>query len=113
MAEELDKKSLKDKDHEEKREWLSDLVKLVVLVWSASLLTASYSRLPNGQKIMDFDPTFIASVFSGSLAGFGIAAAKNNNMNNQKPGSSGQSTAPKTEYKKEEKEPEVKPVWNK
>ena len=62
---------------------------------------------------MDFDPTFIASVFSGSLAGFGIAAAKNNNMNNQKSGSSGQSTAPRTEYKKEEKEPEVKPVWNK
>ena len=113
MAEELDKKSLKDKDHEEKREWLSDLVKLVVLVWSASLLTASYFRLPNGQKIMDFDPTFIASVFSGSLAGFGIAAAKNNNMNNQKSGSSGQGVVPKTEYKKEEKEPEVKPVWNK
>ena len=72
------------KDAEEQREWLSDLVKLVVLIWSASLLTFSYVRLPNGQKILDFDPTFIASVFSGSLAGFGIAAAKNGNLNGQK-----------------------------
>ena len=30
------------------------------------------------------DTTFIASVFSGSLAGFGIAAAKNGNLNGQK-----------------------------
>ena len=73
-----------EKDAEEQREWLSDLVKLVVLIWSASLLTFSYVRLPNGQKILDFDPTFIASVFSGSLAGFGIAAAKNGNLNGHK-----------------------------
>ena len=81
-----DKKQVKEvvKDAEEQREWLSDLVKLIVLVWSASLLTFSYVRLPNGQKILDFDPTFIASVFSGSLAGFGIAAAKNGNLNGQK-----------------------------
>ena len=72
------------KDAEEQREWLSDLVKLIVLIWSASLLTFSYVRLPNGQKILDFDPTFIASVFSGSLAGFGIAAAKNGNLTGQK-----------------------------
>ena len=78
------KKPAVEKDAEEQREWLSDLVKLVVLIWSASLLTASYVRLPNGQKILDFDPTFIASVFSGSLAGFGIAAAKNSNLGGHK-----------------------------
>lgn len=66
-----------EKDHEENREWLADLVKLVVLIWSASLLTASYIRMPNGQKILDFDPTFIASVFSGSLAAFGLSPARN------------------------------------
>ena len=49
------KKPTAEKDAEEQREWLSDLVKLVVLVWSASLLTFSYVRLPNGQKILDFD----------------------------------------------------------
>ena len=62
---------------EQDREWLGDLGKLIVLIWSASLLTFSYVRLPNGQKILDFDPTFIASVFSGSLAAFGLAPSKN------------------------------------
>jgi hypothetical protein len=62
---------------EDKSEVLGNLVKVVVLIWSASLLTFSYVRLPNGQKILDFDPTFIAPVFSGSLAAFGLSPAKN------------------------------------
>ena len=66
-----------EKDHDEdKSEVLGNLVKVVVLIWSASLLTFSYVRLPNGNKILDFDPTFIASVFSGSLAAFGLSPAK-------------------------------------
>jgi hypothetical protein len=65
-----------DHDHEDKSEVLGNLVKVTVLIWSASLLTFSYVRLPNGQKILDFDPTFIASVFSGSLAAFGLSPAK-------------------------------------
>jgi hypothetical protein len=63
-------------DDDDKSEVLGNLVKVVVLIWSASLLTFSYVRLPNGQKILDFDPTFIASVFSGSLAAFGLSPAK-------------------------------------
>tara|TARA_R100000406_G_scaffold87542_1_gene72271 strand:- start:382 stop:693 length:312 start_codon:yes stop_codon:yes gene_type:complete len=63
-------------DSDDKSEVLGNLVKVVVLIWSASLLTFSYVRLPNGQKILDFDPTFIASVFSGSLAAFGLSPAK-------------------------------------
>ena len=66
-------------EHEDKNEVLGNLVKVVVLIWSASLLTFSYVRLPNGQKILDFDPTFIASVFSGSLAAFGLSPARNGN----------------------------------
>ena len=63
------KPKVEKEDHDEdKSEVLGNLVKVVVLIWSASLLTFSYVRLPNGQKILDFDPTFIASVFSGSLA---------------------------------------------
>ena len=73
----LPKKPTESGDSEQDREWLGDLVKLIVLIWSASLLTFSYVRLPNGQKILDFDPTFIASVFSGSLAAFGLAPSKN------------------------------------
>ena len=69
--------TVEEKDQsEDKREVLGNLVKVVVLIWSASLLTFSYVRLPNGQKILDFDPTFIASVFSGSLAAFGLSPAK-------------------------------------
>lgn len=72
-----DSKLKVEKDHDEdKSEVLGNLVKVVVLIWSASLLTFSYVRLPNGQKILDFDPTFIASVFSGSLAAFGLSPAK-------------------------------------
>ena len=76
-----------EKDHDEdKSEVLGNLVKVVVLIWSASLLTFSYVRLPNGQKILDFDPTFIASVFSGSLAAFGLSPAKAGGGNgNSKP----------------------------
>ena len=71
------KAKVDEKDHDEdKSEVLGNLVKVVVLIWSASLLTFSYVRLPNGQKILDFDPTFIASVFSGSLAAFGLSPAK-------------------------------------
>ena len=90
---------VEEKDHDEdKGEVLGNLVKVVVLIWSASLLTASYVRLPNGQKILDFDPTFIASVFSGSLAAFGLSPAK-----------AGGGSAP-TKKKKEEEPPVVSAV---
>ncbi|AOV58700.1 hypothetical protein T040910_196 [Synechococcus phage S-CAM3] len=70
------KPAIEKADDDDKSEVLGNLVKVVVLIWSASLLTFSYVRLPNGQKILDFDPTFIASVFSGSLAAFGLSPAK-------------------------------------
>ena len=100
---------VEEKDHHEDRsEVLGNLVKVVVLIWSASLLTFSYVRLPNGQKILDFDPTFIASVFSGSLAAFGLSPAKAG-------GGNGNNATKKTEAKKEEPEvvsavePKVRP----
>ena len=80
------KSKVEEKDHDEdKSEVLGNLVKVVVLIWSASLLTFSYVRLPNGQKILDFDPTFIASVFSGSLAAFGLSPAKSGGNGNSVP----------------------------
>ena len=76
------KPKVEKEDHNEDRsEVLGNLVKVVVLIWSASLLTFSYVRLPNGNKILDFDPTFIASVFSGSLAAFGLSPAKSGGGN--------------------------------
>ena len=92
------KPKVEKEDHDEdKSEVLGNLVKVVVLIWSASLLTFSYVRLPNGNKILDFDPTFIASVFSGSLAAFGLSPAKSGG------------SAP-TKKKKEEEPPVVSAV---
>ena len=57
------------------------IVKICVLLWSATLLTLSYYETPNGKKIVDFDPTFIASIFSASTAslGFSIKVKKKDN----------------------------------
>ena len=102
-------------DREEKREWLGDFVRIIILIWSAGLLTASYVRLPSGQKIMDFDPTFIASVFSGSLAGFGVAVAKNGVQGANNNGSQTSTETPvysRPRDEEEKAEPEVQPVWS-
>ena len=56
---------------------LSTFVRLSVLVWSAGILTLAYVKLPAAFKIPEqkLDPTFIASVFTGTLATFGVQAA--------------------------------------
>ncbi len=55
----VEEKDREDDDGPDRSEILGNLVKVAVLIWSASLLTFSYVRLPNGQKILDFDHTFI------------------------------------------------------
>ena len=67
-------------DQEEKdSNRVETIVKIAVLVWSATMLSLSYYEPPNGKKIVDFDPTFIASIFSGSLASFGLQVGKKKN----------------------------------
>ena len=63
---------------------LESIVKVAVLIWSAAMLTLSYYEPPSGKKIVDFDPTFIASIFSGSLAALGVQTGKNGRNNNKK-----------------------------
>ena len=63
---------------------LENIVKVSILLWSATLLTLSYYEPPDGKKIVDFDPTFIASIFSGSLASFGLQVGKKKNNNSPK-----------------------------
>ena len=48
------------------------------MLWSAALLTLSYYEPPDGKKIVDFDPTFIASIFSASTASLGLSIGKKN-----------------------------------
>ena len=52
-----------------------------ILLWSAALLTLSYYEPPDGKKIVDFDPTFIASIFSASTASLGLSIGKKGNNN--------------------------------
>ena len=64
-------------DKEEQLAVLSTIVRLSVLVWSAGILTLAYVKLPAAFNIPEqkLDPTFIASVFTGTLATFGVQAA--------------------------------------
>ena len=63
-------------DKEEQLAFLSTVVRLAVLVWSAGILTLAYVKLPAAFNIPEqkLDPTFIASVFTGTLATFGVSA---------------------------------------
>ena len=85
MAEAVKKEEVKKKgifskikesvdDKEEQLAFLSTIVRLAVLVWSAGILTLAYVKLPAAFNIPEqkLDPTFIASVFTGTLATFGV-----------------------------------------
>ena len=68
---------IKDKilpDQEEQAAIISTFVRLGVLVWSGGILTLNYLAIP-GVPQQKIDPTFIASVFTGVLASFGIQTA--------------------------------------
>ena len=89
MAEEVKKEEVKKKgpleklkefshDKEEQMEIFSTFVRLGILIWSGGILTLNYVAIPNFPQ-KNIDPTFIASVFTGVLASFGIQTAKNKN----------------------------------
>ena len=61
-------------DPEEQAAIVSTFVRLGVLVWSGGILTLNYVAIP-GVPQQKIDPTFIASVFTGVLASFGIQTA--------------------------------------
>ena len=95
MAEELKKEEVKKKgplgklkeladDKEEQMEIFSTFVRLGILIWSGGILTLNYVSIPNFPQ-KNIDPTFIASVFTGVLASFGIQTAKNKNGSGAKP----------------------------
>ena len=89
MTEEVKKEETKKKgplgklkelaaDKEEQMEIFSTFVRLGILIWSGGILTLNYVAIPNFPQ-KNIDPTFIASVFTGVLASFGIQTAKNKN----------------------------------
>ena len=64
-------------------EGLSALVRVVILSWSAAILTLNYVTIP-GVPQKNIDPTFIASVFTGTLATFGVVPAKKDKKEEKK-----------------------------
>ncbi len=61
-------------DQEEQAAIISTFVRITVLAWSGGILTLNYVAIP-GIPQQKIDPTFIASVFTGVLASFGIQTA--------------------------------------
>ena len=70
----------KAEDSEEQLAIVSTFVRLGILIWSGGILTLNYVTIPNFPQ-GKIDPTFIASVFTGVLATFGVQTAKSKNGN--------------------------------
>ena len=88
MAEEVKKDDPKKKgplgklkegleDKEEQLVILSTFVRLGVMIWAGAILTLNYVEIPGYKQEQKIDPTFIASVFTGVLATFGVQAGAN------------------------------------
>ena len=78
-------------DAEEQAAIISTMVRIGVLVWSGGILTLNYVTI-TGMVQQKIDPTFIASVFTGVLASFGIQTASkkgDGTMKMEKGGGSG------------------------
>ncbi len=61
-------------DADEQAAIIGTMVRITVLAWSGAILTLNYVSIP-GVPQQKIDPTFIASVFTGVLASFGIQTA--------------------------------------
>ena len=104
MAEAVKKEEVKSKgplgklkeamdDKEEQMMILSTFVRLGILIWAGGILTLNYVQFPGLSKQDNIDPTFIASVFTGVLATFGVEAGQR--KKNASPGGGGASISKK------------------
>ena len=59
-------------DQEHQIQILGTFVRLGVVVWSGFIITMNYVELPMIKKAGNSDITFVASVFTGALATFGL-----------------------------------------
>ena len=73
------------------------MVRLGVVVWAGFIITLNYVELPGNiiRKSGSSDITFVASIFTGALASFGL------NTSNQKGKSNAPVNCPMLEKKKE------------
>ena len=66
-------------DKEEQLAILSTFVRLGVMIWAGAILTLNYVEIPGYKQEQKIDQTFIASVFTGVLATFGVQAGNKKN----------------------------------
>ena len=72
-------------DHEEQMQKLGAMVRLGVVIWSGFIITLNYVELPMVKKSnTSADITFVASVFTGALATFGLTTG-NGKKDKEKP----------------------------
>ena len=78
---------LKDaaEDQEHQIQILGTFVRLGVVVWSGFIITMNYVELPMIKKAGNSDITFVASVFTGALASFGLTTGNSKNNGNGNP----------------------------
>ena len=82
-------------DPEEQAAIISTMVRITVLAWSGGILTLNYVSIP-GIPQQKIDPTFIASVFTGVLASFGIQTASKKGDGTMKMNGNGNGAPPVT-----------------
>ena len=80
-------------DADEQAAIISTMVRITVLAWSGGILTLNYVAIP-GVPQQKIDPTFIASVFTGVLASFGIQTASKKGDGTMKMNGNGNGGAP-------------------
>ena len=80
-------KKLKDgiEDQEQQIQILGTFVRLGVVVWSGFIITLNYIELPVVKKSGNSDITFVASVFTGALATFGLTTGNKGGKGNSTP----------------------------
>ena len=72
-------------DHEEQMQILGAMVRLGVVIWSGFIIALNYVELPMVKKSnTSADITFVASVFTGALATFGLTTG-NGKKEKEKP----------------------------
>tara|TARA_R100000278_G_scaffold59444_1_gene48697 strand:+ start:6597 stop:6848 length:252 start_codon:yes stop_codon:yes gene_type:complete len=74
------------KEHHEEIEFLATFVRLGVVVWSGFIITLNYVDIPMIKKGQSGgDITFVASVFTGALATFGLNTSNNRSNKSNEP----------------------------
>ena len=72
-------------DHDEQMQILGAMVRLGVVIWSGFIITLNYVELPMVKKSnTSADITFVASVFTGALATFGLTTGNGKNKEKEK-----------------------------